>query len=146
MPSALGTHQGEPPPCTSPTLLTRFCCPPTRCPPLPIYTVLNVLGFACYTQFNLSLFASSHVRAEYMSRFSTTDVPVELNDVVFGLHALIMSSVLAVQCLTYEKHHTQSVSLGTSVGMAAAVVTGGALAVTLAVKGEGAAPFTWLDL
>lgn len=81
-----------------------------------------------------------------MQRFGTTDIPVELNDVVFGLHALVMSSVLAVQCLIYEKHHTQAVSLGTSIGMGAAVVTSGALAAALAIKGEGSAPFTWLDL
>jgi cystinosin len=108
--------------------------------------VLNVLGFACYTQFNLSLFASRHVQQEYRARFSTQDIPVELNDVVFGLHAVIMSSVLALQCVLYEKHHTQAVSVGTSVGIAGAVATAGGLALALAVRGEGSVPFTWLDL
>lgn len=107
---------------------------------------MNVLGFACYTQFNLSLFLSPLVRQEYMQRFGTTDIPVELNDVVFGIHALIMSSVLAVQCIIYPKHDTQRVSLSTSLGMAASATSGMALAVYLVVAGEGEAPFTWLDL
>jgi len=107
---------------------------------------MNVLGFACYTQFNLSLFLSPLVRQEYILRFSTTDIPVELNDVVFGVHALIMSSVLAVQCIIYPKHDTQRVSLGTSLGMAVSATSGMALAAYLAVAGEGEAPFTWLDL
>jgi cystinosin len=111
-----------------------------------VCAVLNVLGFACYTQFNLSLIASSHVQQEYMTRFSTQDIPVELNDVVFGLHALIMSSVLALQCLFYEKHHTQAVSVGTSAGIAGSVAAAGGLALALAVRGEGSPPFTWLDL
>lgn len=111
-----------------------------------VVAVLNVLGFACYTQFNLSLFLSPVVRGEYMQRFGTTDVPVELNDVVFGLHALIMSLVLAIQCVVYPKHDTQSVSLGTTLGISGATAAAGTMAIYLAVAGEAAWPFTWLDL
>lgn len=120
-------------------------CTPLSCAPLSP-AVLNVLGFACYTQFNLSLFASSHVQQEYMARFKTADIPVELNDVVFGLHAFIMSSVMLIQCLIYEKHHTQAVSVTTSVSMVGSVATTTVLAVLLAVRGEGTLPYTWLDL
>jgi cystinosin len=108
--------------------------------------VLNVLGFACYTQFNMSLFLSQHVQQEYMGRFGTRDIPVELNDVLFGLHALIMSSVLAVQCLVYPKHDTQAVALSTSISIGAALATAGGLVVALAVTGESRLPYTWLDL
>lgn len=108
--------------------------------------VLNVLGFACYTQFNLSLFLSPLVQTEYRMRFGTNDIPVELNDVIFGLHALIMSLVLALQCVVYPKHETQTVSLSTSLGMGAGASAAAVMAVLLAVKGEGSPPMTWLDL
>lgn len=108
--------------------------------------MLNVLGFACYTQFNLSLFLSPLVQTEYRMRFGTNDIPVELNDVIFGLHALIMSLVLALQCVVYPKHETQTVSLSTSLGMGAGASAAAVMAVLLAVKGEGSPPMTWLDL
>jgi hypothetical protein len=114
--------------------------------PHPPPAVLNVLGFACYTQFNLSLFLSPVVKQEYRLRFGTPDIPVELNDVVFGLHALVMSCVLALQCIVYPKHDTQRVSIGTSISMAVAAATGLGLASYLVVSGEGRPPMTWLDL
>lgn len=136
-------------PLTHDHALKLHACPAAPAAFIPclfLHTVMNVLGFACYTQFNLSLFLSPTVRQEYEQRFSTTDIPVELNDVVFGIHALIMSSVMAVQCLIYPKHDNQRVSLGTSLGMAASVTTGLGLAGYLAIAGEHCPPFTWLDL
>lgn len=108
--------------------------------------LMNVVGFACYTVFNLSLFSSETVQQEYKQRFDTSTIPVELNDVLFGIHALLLSLTLAVQCIIYPKSHTQRVSIGTSLGLSLTTVIGVGYAVVLAVQGEQAAPWTWLDL
>lgn len=110
------------------------------------FTVLNVLGFACYTQFNLALFLSPAVRAEYSKRFDTADIPVELNDVVFGVHALLASCALAVQCLLYPRAAHQRVARSTWLGLSGALAAAGGLAGYLAVTGEARPPLTWLDL
>jgi hypothetical protein len=73
-------------------------------------------------------------------------VPVELNDVVFGAHALAMSAALALQCLVYPKADHQRVARGTSLAMGASLAAAGGLAAALAVGGEGRPPLTWLDL
>lgn len=33
---------------------------------------------------------------------------VQINDVVFALHALVLSSIVAIQCLVYEVTHKQT--------------------------------------
>lgn len=110
------------------------------------YMMLNIAGFACYTVFNVALFSSATVQAEYKQRFHTISIPVELNDVLFGIHALLLSIALAVQCVVYPRAPTQKVSIGTSLGLSITTILGLAYVGTLAVRGEHDAPWTWLDL
>ena len=67
------------------------------------FVVLNLLGFSLYSGYNLGLFYNAEIRAEYFSQHPGGVLPVQLNDVVFSLHALLVTSVTMVQCLVMEK-------------------------------------------
>lgn len=95
------------------------------CPPLP--------RAACYCL------------QEYHSRFGPVN-PVELNDVFFGLHALLLSLLLAGQCLFYKRAPQQRLSSPTLLALGLAGMAAGGFAGMLWLRGEGQAPFTWLDL
>lgn len=71
---------------------------------------LNLTGFLAYTFFNLGMYFSPVVQAEYRALHPTGVIPVELNDIVFGLHAALATFITAVQCCIYE-HRNQRVSL-----------------------------------
>ncbi|XP_077518189.1 uncharacterized protein LOC144128569 [Amblyomma americanum] len=71
---------------------------------------LNLTGFLAYSFFNLGVFFSPVVQAEYRALHPTGVIPVELNDIVFGLHAALATFITAVQCCIYE-HRDQRVSL-----------------------------------
>lgn len=71
---------------------------------------------------------------------------MELNDVFFGLHALLLSLLLAGQCLFYKRAPQQRLSSPTMLALALAAAAAGAFAAVLFLQGEGDAPFTWLDL
>jgi cystinosin len=100
------------------------------------FTLMNVAGFLCYSIFNLSLVLSPKVKEEYQHRFGTVGVPVELNDVLFGLHALLLSSALAVQCVVYPKASGQRVSFNTKLGLAVSAGAGLAYAGFMAWEGK----------
>eukprot|EP00934_Nitzschia_sp_Nitz4_P005315 Nitzschia sp. Nitz4//scaffold331_size19140//7680//8882//NITZ4_008733-RA/size19140-processed-gene-0.33-mRNA-1//1//CDS//3329548179//5305//frame0 len=61
---------------------------------------LNVVGFACYTAYNASLFWSPVIRRMYREKYGS-EVTVESNDVAFAFHALILSSITLGQILYY---------------------------------------------
>jgi hypothetical protein len=82
---------------------------------------------------------------EYHERFGPVP-PVELNDVFFGLHALLLSLLLAGQCLFYKRATTQRLSSPTVLALGLAAAAAGGFAAVLFLQGEGDAPFTWLDL
>ena len=67
------------------------------------FVVLNLLGFSLYSGYNLCLYCNMEVRAEYFAQHQRGVIPVQLNDVVFSLHALLATSVTAAQCLVLEK-------------------------------------------
>lgn len=109
------------------------------------FVLMNIAGFACYMVFNLALFSSATVQAEYKQRFHTISIPVELNDVVFGIHALLLSISLAVQYVIYPRSSTQRASVATCVGLLITVLVGMVYAGVIAVHGEHEAPWTWLS-
>lgn len=109
------------------------------------FVALNVLGFAAYSGFNLALFCSPAVQQEYAARFGGV-LPVELNDVLFGLHALLLSSVTALQAAVYRKGPGQRVSILTVTAIIGVAGAAAAAVGVLLVRGEGAPPATWLDL
>lgn len=74
------------------------------------FVVLNLLGFSLYSGYNLGLYYNAEVRTEYSAQHPGGVIPVQLNDVVFSLHALLATAVTVGQCLVMEKGD-QSVSI-----------------------------------
>lgn len=111
----------------------------------PCSVCCRAAGFSCYSLYNLALKFSPTVQQEYHARFGPVN-PVELNDVFFGLHALLLSLLMAMQCLLYKRTPQQRVSLPTSLTLLAAAATALGFAGYLALTGEGGVPLTWLDL
>ena len=67
------------------------------------YAILNVLGFACYSTFNLFLFFSPSVRAAYEKAHAGHHSAVRANDVFFALHALVLSAANVGQIWYYPR-------------------------------------------
>ncbi|KAG6614397.1 Lysosomal Cystine Transporter (LCT) Family [Phytophthora cinnamomi] len=61
------------------------------------YTVLNMLGFSCYSVFNVAFYYSESVQQQYMRRHGGHRNAVELNDVFFSLHAAVLVAVSLFQ-------------------------------------------------
>lgn len=71
---------------------------------------LNLTGFLAYSFFNLGMYFSPTVQTEYLAKHPTGVIPVETNDIVFGLHASLATFITVLQCCFYEKQD-QRVSL-----------------------------------
>lgn len=69
------------------------------------YAVLNVVGFGCYSAFNLALFFSPSIRAAYERAHGGHKSAVRVNDVVFAVHALAISAVTLAQIAVYPRGH-----------------------------------------
>jgi len=65
------------------------------------FCALNVLGFACYTAYNASLFWNESIREQYREKFDS-EVTVQSNDVAFAIHALALSSITLAQIIYYR--------------------------------------------
>eukprot|EP00761_Pharyngomonas_kirbyi_P009817 gb/GECH01009835.1/.p1 GENE.gb/GECH01009835.1/~~gb/GECH01009835.1/.p1 ORF type:complete len:289 (+),score=54.06 gb/GECH01009835.1/:1-867(+) len=70
------------------------------------YLIYNLTGFAAYTLFNTAFFFSHKVHREYRHKKNDYDatIPVQANDVVFAIHALVLTSILGLQILYYPKN------------------------------------------
>ncbi|EUB59439.1 Cystinosin [Echinococcus granulosus] len=67
------------------------------------FIVFNVIGFACYSAFNIGLYFVPRIQAQYFARHPLSVIPVAINDLFFSLHGLAMMLVLIVQCLFFER-------------------------------------------
>lgn len=67
------------------------------------YAVLNVIGFGCYSAFNLCLLYAAPIRAAYARAHGGHASAVRVNDAFFAVHALILSSLLIVQIGFYPR-------------------------------------------
>jgi cystinosin len=65
------------------------------------FCTLNVLGFACYTVYNTTMFWSPEIRELYRSKYGSYPT-VQSNDVAFAIHALVLSSITLGQILYYR--------------------------------------------
>lgn len=103
---------------------------------------LNLTGFLAYSFFNLGVYFSPVVQGEYYARHPTGVLPVEMNDIVFGLHAALATFVTVLQCCFYERKEQRMSVAGR--GMLVAVWVGAALfgVITLVAGGHWSSP--WL--
>lgn len=66
------------------------------------FLALNLLGHTLYALFNCSLYWITYIEDEYFQRFPRGLNPVELNDVVFSIHASVITALTITQCFYYE--------------------------------------------
>ncbi|KAI1721032.1 PQ loop repeat domain-containing protein [Ditylenchus destructor] len=67
------------------------------------FLVLNVIGFFCYTIYNVMLYFDMEVQNIYIETHARSLIPVLLNDVVFASHALLACIITVFQCFIYER-------------------------------------------
>lgn len=67
------------------------------------FLALNLLGFIMYTIFNTALLWSPYIEAEYFVRNPRGLNPVQVNDVVFAVHAILVTALTIGQCFRYER-------------------------------------------
>lgn len=78
------------------------------------FTSLNFMGFVCYSIFNCTLFWDHELQDNYHNYTGSASPIVQFNDVCFGLHAVVITGVMLVQCIM-AKHGAHKVSVGTAV-------------------------------
>ena len=65
------------------------------------FLIYNVLGFTCYAAFTLTFFVNHAIRDEYATINNGQAPLMEVNDVVFALHALLLTIATLVVALYY---------------------------------------------
>ncbi|CAL4067522.1 unnamed protein product, partial [Meganyctiphanes norvegica] len=71
------------------------------------FLTLNIIGFFVYSMFNICLYAIPDIEKQYFQRHPFGINPVQLNDVIFSVHAFFACAVQVVQCLVYERGDQQ---------------------------------------
>ncbi|XP_063848896.1 cystinosin homolog [Scylla paramamosain] len=100
---------------------------------------LNVVGFFMYSVFNICLYWSPIIQSQYFHRHPYGVNPVQLNDVIFSIHAFAACMIQVFQCCMYERGD-QHVSKTAKVILGAiALVTGVMVVLGAAVVVQ------WLD-
>ncbi|KAI8967075.1 PQ loop repeat-domain-containing protein [Mycotypha africana] len=75
------------------------------------YLFYHWLGFLCYSVYNLAFFSNGQIRDEYRQRYPNSESNlVRLNDVVFSIHGLALSTLLLLQTCIYKKQSNQKIS------------------------------------
>lgn len=67
------------------------------------FVSLNIVGFVLYSVFNIGLYYSSFIQAEYFERYPRGLNPVQLNDVFFATHAVFATIIIIIQCFLFER-------------------------------------------
>jgi len=71
------------------------------------FTILNVVGFLCYSIYSASLFWNDTAKEQYRQRYGETST-VQSNDVAFAFHALILSSITMAQVLYFRASNSSN--------------------------------------
>ena len=67
------------------------------------FLAYNLIGFAFYGIFNSCLFWSPAIQAMYFTQHPGGVNPVQLNDVIFALHAVLITFITILQCFCFER-------------------------------------------
>lgn len=114
------------------------------------FAYLNILGMTSYATYNIVLFSSPVVRAQYAHRYPSHPVPtVRLNDVVYALHGAIIAGIVYSQFYPRLWHFTPIKGLrcspwahGLCWGCTGIIL----LAVLVVASGLGSPIWSWLDV
>ncbi|KAJ9460710.1 Cystinosin-like protein [Diplonema papillatum] len=66
------------------------------------FQFLNLLGFACYSAFNVALYFVDPIKEDYQKMHNSSS-PVRTNDVFFALHAELLTALTFCQIFMYER-------------------------------------------
>jgi len=66
------------------------------------FVILNIIGFFCYSVYNFCLYFNESLLREYFKKYPENLEPVQGNDVVFAIHALILSLLTLAQIYHYS--------------------------------------------
>uniref|UniRef100_A0A0N5C642 Cystinosin homolog n=1 Tax=Strongyloides papillosus TaxID=174720 RepID=A0A0N5C642_STREA len=69
------------------------------------FLLLNVIGFTCYTIYNVLMYFDPYVQDLYLQVHERSLIPVLLNDVVFAVHALVACIITGIQCFIYTREN-----------------------------------------
>lgn len=67
------------------------------------YVSLNILGFFCYSMYNCGLFFIPAIQVQYFNIHEYGVMPVQIQDVVFALHALFASMLTGIEALIFDR-------------------------------------------
>ncbi|XP_033736970.1 cystinosin-like [Pecten maximus] len=67
------------------------------------FLAYNITGFIAYSFFNVGLFWIKSIEDDYKSLHPRGINPVQLNDVIFALHAVFVTIITICQCCVYER-------------------------------------------
>jgi cystinosin len=84
-----------------PQVYSNFCRKTTRGLSAD-FCGLNVIGFACYSIYNICFFFSAEVQRWYKERHHDVDSTVQSNDVFFAVHAFLLSALTFLQIGYYD--------------------------------------------
>lgn len=74
------------------------------------FVSLNVVGFASYAFYATNFMFNEDVREEYRKRYHGHDNSVQLNDVAFAVHALVLTTIIYWQTWYYPRAPKQQLS------------------------------------
>lgn len=67
------------------------------------FLACNLTGFIAYGVFNIGLFWIDEIKVEYQAKHPRGVNPVQVNDVLFTLHAILLTIVVIIQCFIYKR-------------------------------------------
>jgi cystinosin len=80
------------------------------------YLVYSMLGYAAYTAYTAALHFNPGVQAAYMAAHAGSPPDVQLTDVLFAGHALLVTMYTIYQCVLYGGNSSSGSSDGSSSG------------------------------
>ncbi|KAJ1461668.1 hypothetical protein M885DRAFT_457016 [Pelagophyceae sp. CCMP2097] len=97
------------------------------------YTCLNLLGFTAYSVYTLSLRYSPGIRRGYADAFGDEGSLVTVQDCVFTVHAAVLTLVMVLQILVFDRG-TQTLARWAAAAITAAVGVTAAFAAAVLVR------------
>ena len=102
------------------------------------FLALNLLGFSCYSAYNIALYSNGTVRDQYAVAHDGKTPAVQLNDVFFGLHAIFATAISIIQCMIYPRDPTQRVTRGGAAWLSLLILAVVVYAIVVASSPDGA--------
>lgn len=110
------------------------------------FVVLNFLGFSCLTAVSTAFLFSEEIRDEYRRRNGGNDPLVDPNDLVFAVHALLLTFVALVQIALFDRGDQRVSAFAWSfLGVALTLIGGATMLVGLPQKPLDM-NLAWLDV